>query len=54
MIKYKKINKWEICNLKNRKIYVLVYIYFDKNFTYFNTNYEIIKENNKNIKLGNI
>lgn len=54
MIRYREINQWRVYNPRIRKIHVLASVSFDESFSYYNTGYEIIYENDNCAKLENI
>lgn len=54
MIKYRGVNKWMVYNLQTRKFYILPFVWFDEDFSYYNTSHKAENEDNENTKLGTL
>ena len=54
MVGYGGMNQWRIYNPRIRRIYVSVSIWFDKSFSYYDTDHEVTDENYDGAELGDV
>lgn len=54
MVGYKRVNQQKIYNSKIRKIYILTFIWFNKEFNLYDNSHEIIDKDDNSVKFGHI
>lgn len=51
---YEGVNQWKIYILRSGRIYVLSFVWFDDNFSYYDIDHKVTDKDNKNMKLDDI